>query len=249
MSDGARIDVFRRSSKSINNEQVSATYELAEGRKLSMQQDMRNAVGVYGDDPEHARFDVVSLIDDFSGSGKSLIREEDGKPAGKIVRFSKLIEEDAASTDPTFSGADTKIHVCLYVATEQAISHIRSMLTGWGTQFFRTAPQIHCLQLIDATVMVGPESEPRFDRLLHKYYSQALMDVHTEKGGSSIIYGFGGCALPVVFSHNTPNNSVYLLWAEMEEAVVHCFQDWSVTGNGCAKEPISSTRLGKCYER
>lgn len=24
--------------------------------------------------------------------------------------------------------------------------------------------------------------------------------------------GFAGCALPVVLSHNTPNNAVYLLW-------------------------------------
>ena len=26
--------------------------------------------------------------------------------------------------------------------------------------------------------------------------------------------GYGGCALPLVLAHNTPNNAVALLWAE-----------------------------------
>ena len=30
------------------------------------------------------------------------------------------------------------------------------------------------------------------------------------------MYGYGACGLPVVLEHNTPNNSVPLLWAETE---------------------------------
>jgi hypothetical protein len=29
-------------------------------------------------------------------------------------------------------------------------------------------------------------------------------------------YGYANCALPVVLEHNTPNNSIPLLWAETE---------------------------------
>jgi len=31
-------------------------------------------------------------------------------------------------------------------------------------------------------------------------------------GGADAVLGFAQCALPVVLSHNTPNNSVYILW-------------------------------------
>jgi hypothetical protein len=31
-------------------------------------------------------------------------------------------------------------------------------------------------------------------------------------GGTDGRLGFAGCALPLVLSHNTPNNAVYLLW-------------------------------------
>ena len=46
-----------------------------------------------------------------------------------------------------------------------------------------------------------------------KYYDPAAFDEHIEVGGTSTAQmGFAGCALPVVLSHNTPNNSVYMLW-------------------------------------
>lgn len=40
---------------------------------------------------------------------------------------------------------------------------------------------------------------------------------HTDVGGVNHIgLGYGGCALPLVLEHNTPNNSVALLWAETD---------------------------------
>jgi hypothetical protein len=52
--------------------------------------------------------------------------------------------------------------------------------------------------------------------LSQKYFDPVLRDEHKAKGGDPAL-GFGGCALPVVLHHNTPNNSVGLLWADTSE--------------------------------
>ena len=52
------------------------------------------------------------------------------------------------------------------------------------------------------------------DELLNNYYDANLEDEHTRKGGGDVKYGFANCGLPLVLAHNTPNNSLYLLWAE-----------------------------------
>jgi hypothetical protein len=57
------------------------------------------------------------------------------------------------------------------------------------------------------------QSGDRLDPLLEQHYdAKAFEDEHTEKGGQGIKYGYAGCGLPVVLSHNTPNNSIYPLW-------------------------------------
>lgn len=56
-----------------------------------------------------------------------------------------------------------------------------------------------------------------FIELTRKYYDPRIETKHTGVGGVSHIgLGYGGCALPVVLDHNTPNNAVALLWAETE---------------------------------
>jgi hypothetical protein len=45
-----------------------------------------------------------------------------------------------------------------------------------------------------------------------KYFDSRANDKHMKVGGTDGRLGFADCALPVVLSHNTPNNAVYLLW-------------------------------------
>jgi hypothetical protein len=45
------------------------------------------------------------------------------------------------------------------------------------------------------------------------YDAEALEDRSTKIGGEDVRRGFGGCSLPLVLGHNTPNNSVALLWS------------------------------------
>ena len=56
-----------------------------------------------------------------------------------------------------------------------------------------------------------------FIALTRAYYDPAIRTSHTDVGGvDDLGLGYGGCALPLVLEHNTPNNSVALLWAETE---------------------------------
>ena len=49
---------------------------------------------------------------------------------------------------------------------------------------------------------------------MERYYDKSIMDRHLAKGGNDAKHGYAGCSLPLVLAHNTPNNSIYLLWAD-----------------------------------
>ena len=56
-----------------------------------------------------------------------------------------------------------------------------------------------------------------FIELTKIYYDPIIRTKHTDVGGVTHLgLGYGGCALPLVLDHNTPNNAVALLWAETE---------------------------------
>ena len=69
MTDGARIDYFRRQNLEINNEQVLATYLPDEGKVRGLLSDLEKDLG------KGSRFECLFLIDDFWGSGRTLVRE------------------------------------------------------------------------------------------------------------------------------------------------------------------------------
>ena len=49
--------------------------------------------------------------------------------------------------------------------------------------------------------------------IIETYYDPSAKDMHPEWGGD-VPYGYKECGLPLVLHHNTPNNSLFLLWAE-----------------------------------
>jgi hypothetical protein len=72
--------------------------------------------------------------------------------------------------------------------------------------------------VIDARVEVTCPAKP-IGALCEKYYSEALEDEHT----GSVKFGLDNCGLPLVLHHNTPNNSLYLLWARRREGFTPLF--------------------------
>lgn len=57
-------------------------------------------------------------------------------------------------------------------------------------------------------------AEPEFAELVKEYYDNSIETPHINKGGKDARWGFSECGLPLVLEHNTPNNSIALLWAE-----------------------------------
>jgi hypothetical protein len=216
LSDGARIDELRRSG-GLNNDQVDGSYYLGPPRA----QEMRSKMG--------AAFRNVFLIDDFYGSGKSVIRwekderwlanyEDGATPAGRLPKFLSLIGE--ADFEGVFDEG-VALHICLYSATEQALLHIRKAIDEYPNPPWNQKPAVHAALIIsDRSRLICGLRDNDFDAILHeKYKADLLMNEHRRVGGDQIVHGFSDCGLSLVFAHNAPNNSVYLLWETLEPYV------------------------------
>lgn len=212
LSDGARMDTFRRCNTGIvSNEQVVVATELDDAKWNSLQK----ALSVATATPE-ARFETIFLIDDFVGSGKTLIRENNGTWEGKLPKF--------------FNGNKGRrgrhfvdhVAVCVhhYLASHAASTGIAESAQAAaqenGDHWFPSV-QFTFGMVLPSDVAVSAQSCPDFMKLVDRYYDPSIESTHTSVGGTTDVkLGFGHCALPVVLEHNTPNNSLALLWAETE---------------------------------
>ena len=211
LSDGARIDVFRRMA-GLSNEQVHATYQLSDEKAQDMVRELRSDLHSFGTDCAEECFNSLFLLDDFSGSGDSLLTK-DGKK-GKILRCIRtLVDNNEATQLLDLSTLST--YVVLYLATQRAVNALEERLASvWPSDL----PHVTVLpvHVLSASVVIGLDGDFDFDQMLVKYYDKAIMDKHLLKGGRDVIHGYARCSLPLVLAHNTPNNSVYLLWASKQ---------------------------------
>jgi hypothetical protein len=217
LSDGARMDCFRRVS-GLNNEQIHVDYRIEEKTASEMGAALRKDVKALTGDSKiasKALFEMVFLLNDFAGSGDTLLRQENGEVKGKVAKAMEKILT-LQSTPPLINAANSKVIIILYVATKKAIDNLKERLLSFGLPDW-PACEVGSVYPLSEKVRVNPTSEPKFDAILQKYYDPSIMDPHLAKGGPDVIYGYGGCALPLVLAHNTPNNSLYLLWANKPE--------------------------------
>lgn len=219
LSDGARIDQFRRSNRELSHEQIFPNYELPPERV----QELRAWLEKQG--RADAPVPAIVLLDDFAGSGTSYVRQEDGKLRGKLSKFLERI-----TTSPEWKNIvrfpDTSVIVALYVATAQAIASIRAGADGLEAMFGAKI-DLHPVQLLDGRMRLSPSSTEPFVKLAEQYYDPSVEDEHTKKGGTNLKYGFAACGLPLVLHHNTPNNSLFLLWVEDSESIRPLFPRFS----------------------
>ena len=207
MSDGARIDQFRRNSEELSNEQFAMNYELSEQRTKKMIHELRTDFQDKG-----AVFEHIFLVDDFAGSGRTILRyDESCKIDGRLSRF-------AEDTLPNLTkGTCPKIYITLYLATEQAVKHLQSLISTYPSPPWSddNTPEVITVMTLGERTRLrhgrqdgAYEADGLFDPLLHKYYDESVEDEHKGR----VVHGYSDCGLPLVLSHNTPNNSVYLLW-------------------------------------
>lgn len=221
LSDGGRIDIFRRANAGlIGNEQIVTAPRINDEKWKDLLKDLRKDVG-----DDAARFSFVYLVDDFTASGTTLLRKEEGKWKGKLRRFWDDVSKGGVSE--VFE-ADWKLCVHHYISTTQSDATIRqrdadvraeSGAGGW----FR-AVELSAGMRLPGEFAVTATTHPPFGELIRAYYDDSIEDEHMRKGGEDARYGFGKCGLPLVLEHNTPNNSLALLWAETEGGGQHAMR-------------------------
>jgi len=209
LSDGARMDVFRRYNEEVvSNEQVVAAVEIGPEKWRDLNRNLREALTKAGEnDQAKMHFERFCLIDDFTGSGSSLIRKKDGAWKGKVQRFVDTYGEFLKDAP----GQPWPVQVHHHLASAHAAEAITEMLREYQKdeprfEFFTTFSY-----RLPADIVVSDTSDPALVSLLKAYYDDKIEDEHTGKG---IWYGYKQSGLPLILDHNTPNNSVAFLWAQ-----------------------------------
>jgi len=213
LSDGARTSEIRRASHGqIRNSQIWQAYELGQEKADDMLKELSAALSHRGFAEPDPRFTLVWLLDDFSGSGHTYIRLQDGVYKGKIKRAFDAIHR-VGLVDPTHY----EVFLLLYVATRQAMDHINYWAERFTSEQGFKPLRMHVIHVIEPRVAIDGSSERHIDRLVshERYYDPQAETEHTRVGGTeNVRYGFADCRLPLVLPHNTPNNSLYILWGE-----------------------------------
>lgn len=238
LSDGAHTDILRRSA-GFSNEQVLTNYYPDDKKLKDILNDLRKDKKLEG--IEKPYFRNIFLIDDFTASGKSFVRYDDNtkKFKGKLAKIiDQLCAENIERTDEEITAGEKEelhlsylldanqpeihIDILFCMATEKAIMNIRNGLDDFlqKSGYNKIKYHIHVVQKLDESLSKEITEDPELMKVLEKpqYIHQNLKDDTAYKVGSITkpYLGFDECALPVVLSHNTPNNSLPILWQDTD---------------------------------
>ncbi len=213
LSDGARTNELRRASDGeIGNEQIWQAYELGDEKAKDMLDDLGMSLKSAGFASDGPHFNLIWLLDDFSGSGNTYIRYdgEERRFKGKLPKIYQRLHQ-RGMVDPSHY----EVFLMLYTATRQAVDHIEYWSERFTTEHGFKPLQVRVLCPIEPESSLSRSTNPELRALLANpaYCNNSVVDKHFRVGGTNdASLGFAGCALPVVLGHNTPNNSVFLLW-------------------------------------
>lgn len=216
LSDGARIDIFRRENAGmISNEQVLTAPRINKAKWNDVLKDLREALK-----EDSAKFAFVYLVDDFLASGTTLLRpgREEGTWDGKMVRFFDDIQD--AGVIQTHFEPEWQLCVHHHLATHrgkqtaeqrqaEALKARRDINQDWFDNV-----QFSYGMVLPEDFPADVERHSEFLTLTDKYYDDSIETKHMKLGGENARLGFGKCALPLVLEHNCPNNSISLIWAD-----------------------------------
>ena len=172
--------------------------------------------GQLGREPndEEGKFHTICLLDDFTASGTSYIRLEGANWDGKIPKILQKLCEENGALAKIVAKNNLDVLVCIYVAAHQAVRHIEAELKKYNFPKGKVR-----LEVVHALPPETRLDEPRDAKIIalandDRYFDKEVDDEHAEVGGTSKRLGYAECRLPVILTHNAPNNSIYLLWGE-----------------------------------
>jgi len=215
LSDGSRIDYLRRNSN-INNEQVSTTYDLSDDKIKDLLSELEATQN------ELSKFETVFLVDDFTASGKSYFRPDESK--GKIWKFlDKVYKQN--NFENLIDIKNLNIHILFYLATKTALDTIQNNINDWKiSNHVKTEINVIAIQILDDEIKENVLKNVEFLDIAKKYFDDSVVDRHYKKGQHVNPYlGFNECSLPLILSHNTPNNSLPILWLPDDKKYIGLF--------------------------
>ncbi|NUW27282.1 hypothetical protein HUX57_11500 [Arcobacter butzleri] len=212
LSDGSKIEVFRRINN-LDNEQVFVTYDLSDSKIKDLKKDLYECK-IDGEEIKEEYFNSIYLIDDFSASGLSFLRydEKSNTFKGKIQKILKTILDNSL-VDPE---KVNDINIILYISTEKAKSNIIqnfSKLKDINKFYEKINLHLNVVQMIPNESIYSLNSNKKFIEFLEKESNSDWLTKHSAVGSTKNPFlGFDECGLPVVLNHNTPNNSLPIIW-------------------------------------
>lgn len=214
LSDGAHIDNFRRFAQ-LRHEQVYPTYLISDDKSKDFIKKLKKYLQESGINKDNPKFEIAFLIDDFSGSGFSFLNDKETPFAGKIYRFYQTIinNQDVSNL---FDLDKLKICVVLYLATSRAKQRIEAL----AKDLFKSTKITFSVLVVSElknNILVNKTKNADLIPILQGYYTTEIESPSYKKGDMSEPHlGFDGCALPLVLYHNSPNNSLPLIWMDPE---------------------------------
>ncbi|XIA62041.1 hypothetical protein ACFIOY_20355 [Bradyrhizobium sp. TZ2] len=219
MSDGSRIDMLRRANAGrISTEQVVPMMNVDRDKWLDLSKNLREAQGM----APCEKFDCVYLIDDFTASGTTFIRYVDGAWKGKLKTFNDLIRDAGKLLEDRFPIAEGyELHIHHYISSAKArqvlmdrMEDAKKQWSEWSCSHYTVTEGV----LLPDSLPLAQTTDGAMLELGDRYYDHEIFtraERHCRQAGQTDMkLGYANCALPIVLEHNTPNNSIPLLWAE-----------------------------------
>jgi hypothetical protein len=222
LSDGSHIDLIRRNSY-LDNDQVLTNYypddtkieSLAE--KLEQSEELENVAD--------KKFETIILVDDFTASGSSFIRKKsDASFTGKLPKFFNAIEGNSKFRELLTDNFEVRLY--FLIATDNSLQHIKELMAEYMQQHGNLEVEPDCIHRLgeDAKFTSHQETDAKamLDIISNKCYINipALTEPYLESytdGDERYYLGYKQCALTVVLNHNTPNNSLPIIWQPKRE--------------------------------
>ncbi len=217
MSDGSRIDMLRRANAGkISPEQIVAALIIDDAKWEDLGVELAKSLG------SGQKFDRVYLIEDFTGSGTTFARYVDGKWKGKLHKFEERVKAAKRKLKGKFPLKDGyDIHIHHYISSHQASAALRAnaetVKAKWKRRSFGDLVVSEGIRL-PASLKLSEDTDAEMLRLCREYFDVGL-DVKLakhllESNIDTVRFGYAACTLPLILDHNTPNNTIPLLWAE-----------------------------------
>ncbi len=233
LSDGSHTDILRRSG-GFSNEQVLPIYYPNEEKLQDISDELCKDDLLKG--TNRNLFESLFLIDDFTASGTSFARKEDNKFKGKIVKVLKGLKpkengEDKALGDESkivlsdlFVKDRIVVNALFCIATEEAIANIKRQVNQFLVENDMTNLiqfNVDCVQLVKTEEIAQIKQHQGLKNVVKKdqYYDWTIIlnDSYRKGKHDEPYWGFNECGLLLVLSHNTPNNTLPVIWEDTDK--------------------------------